>query len=129
MDRYLARHLADRIGGQFDGRINGVTRFGLFITLSETGADGLVPIRSLPDDYYDHDEARHTLTGRFHGRVYRLGDPVEVRLVDADPISGALGLEILAGGSAPSTGGSGRIKRRGPPAKRPGGGGRGWRRR
>ncbi len=129
VDRYLARHLADRIGGQFDGRINGVTRFGLFITLSETGADGLVPIRSLPDDYYDHDEARHTLTGRFHGRVYRLGDPVEVRLVDADPISGALGLEILAGGSAPTPGSSGRVRRRGPPPKRPGSGGRTGRRR
>src|SRR3546814_15196117 len=50
VDRYLARHLADRIGGEFAGRINGVTRFGVFVTLAETGADGLVPIRSLPDD-------------------------------------------------------------------------------
>ncbi|HEY9569115.1 MAG TPA: ribonuclease R, partial [Thalassobaculum sp.] len=99
VDRYLARHLADRIGGEFAGRINGVTRFGVFVTLAETGADGLVPIRSLPDDYYDHDDARHSLTGRFHGRVYRLGDLVEVRLVDADPISGSLSLEILSGGT------------------------------
>src|SRR3546814_2483535 len=73
VDRYLARHLADRIGGEFAGRINVVTRFGVFVTLAATGADGLVPIRSLPDDYYDHDDARHRLTGRFHGRVYRLG--------------------------------------------------------
>ena len=122
VDRYLARHLADRVGGQFDGRINGVTRFGLFVTLSETGADGLVPIRSLPDDYYDHDEARHSLTGRFHGRVYRLGDPVEVRLVDADPVSGALALEILSGGTQETPGGSGRIRRRGAAPRRPGGG-------
>src|SRR3546814_3052595 len=99
VDRYLARHLADRIGGEFAGRINGVTRFGVFVTLAETGADGLVPIRSLPDDYYDHDDARHSLTGRFHGRDYRLGDLVEVRLVDADPISGSLSLEILSGGT------------------------------
>ncbi|MEQ9334990.1 ribonuclease R [Thalassobaculum sp.] len=122
VDRYLARHLADRVGGQFDGRINGVTRFGLFVTLSETGADGLVPIRSLPDDYYDHDEARHSLTGRFHGRVYRLGDPVEVRLIDADPVSGALALEILSGGTQETPGGSGRVRRRGAAPKRPGGG-------
>jgi len=119
VDRYLARHLADRIGGQFTGRINGVTRFGLFITLDETGADGLVPIRSLPDDYYDHDEARHSLTGRFHGLVYRLGDPVEVRLVEADPVSGALSLEILSGGSQEAPERSGRIRRRSGPPKRP----------
>ena len=98
LDRYLARHLADRVGGQFEGRINGVTRFGLFVTLTETGADGLVPIRSLPDDYYDHDEIHHSLTGRSHGWVYRLGDPVEVRLVDADAASGSLVLEITGGG-------------------------------
>lgn len=128
VDRYLARHLADRIGGQFAGRINGVTRFGLFVTLDETGADGLVPIRSLPDDYYDHDDARHSLTGRFHGRVYRLGDPVEVRLVEANPVSGALSLEILSGGAQEAPGQSGRVRRRGAPPKRPGGG-RGGRRR
>lgn len=128
VDRYLARHLADRIGGQFAGRINGVTRFGLFVTLEETGADGLVPIRSLPDDYYDHDEARHSLTGRFHGRVYRLGDPVEVRLVEADPISGALSLEILSGGTQDGPVRPGRVRTRGggPRQQR---GGRGSRRR
>ncbi|EDP66021.1 ribonuclease R [alpha proteobacterium BAL199] len=128
VDRYLARHLADRIGGLFAGRVNGVTRFGLFITLDETGADGLVPIRSLPDDYYDHDEARHSLTGRFHGRVYRLGDRVEVRLIEADPISGALALEIVSGGSEPVPGQQGRIRRRNTAPRRPPGA-RGGRRR
>ncbi|MEQ8396871.1 ribonuclease R [Thalassobaculum sp.] len=118
VDRYLARHLADRVGGLFTGRVNGVTRFGLFITLDETGADGLVPIRSLPDDYYDHDEARHSLTGRFHGRVYRLGDRVEVRLIEADPISGALALEIVSGGSDPVPGQQGRVRRRGAAPRR-----------
>ena len=100
----------------------------MFITLDETGADGLVPIRSLPDDYYDHDEARHSLTGRFHGRVYHLGDRVEVRLVEADPISGALALEITAGGSEPVPGQQGRVRRRSGPPKRPPGA-RGGRRR
>jgi len=119
VDRYLARHLADRIGGQFAGRINGVTRFGLFITLDETGADGLVPIRTLPDDYYDHDDARHSLTGRFHGRVYRLGDIVEVRLVDADPVSGAISLEILSGGTQERPGQTGKVRRRGATARPP----------
>lgn len=121
VDRYLARHLADRVGGIFAGRINGVTRFGVFVTLDETGADGLVPIRSLPDDYYDHDDVHHTLTGRSHGWVFRLGDRVEVRLVDADPASGGIIVEIVSGGergTAPRRGkGRGKGPRRHPQAR------------
>jgi ribonuclease R len=117
LDRYLARNLADRIGGSFAGRINGVTRFGLFVTLDETGADGLVPIRSLPDDYYDHDEVHHSLTGRSLGWVFRLGDRVEVRLTDADPASGGIALEIVSGGEQTPV--SRRPGRRGGPKRRP----------
>ena len=117
LDRYLARHLADRVGGIFPGRINGVTKFGVFVTLDETGADGLVPIRSLPDDYYDHDDVHHTLTGRSHGWVFRLGDRVEVRLVDADPASGGIVVEIVSGGEQGTAPRGGR--RHGGPKRRP----------
>ena len=89
MDRYAAAFLADRVGQTFDGRICGVTRFGLFVALDETGADGLVPIGTLPDDFYDHDDHGHALVGRRWGRVYRLGAPVHVRLTEADPLSGS----------------------------------------
>lgn len=98
LDRYLARHLSDKIGLELAGRINGVTRFGLFITLDETGADGLIPIRTLPQDYYDHDETHHVLTGRSLGWVFRLGDRVEVRLREVDVASGAIALELVSGG-------------------------------
>ncbi|MEQ8586462.1 MAG: ribonuclease R [Thalassobaculaceae bacterium] len=117
LDRYLARHLADRVGGIFPGRINGVTRFGVFVTLDETGADGLVPIRSLPDDYYDHDEIHHTLTGRSHGWVFRMGDRVEVRLIDSDPASGGIVVEIVSGGTQGQVPRGGR--RQGGPKRRP----------
>jgi ribonuclease R len=90
VERYAAQYLAQHVGSAFSGRINGVTRFGLFVTLSETGADGLVPIRSLPADYYDHDEARHCLVGRRHGRTYRLGQPVTVELAEADIVTGGM---------------------------------------
>lgn len=117
LDRYLARHLSDRVGGIFPGRINGVTKFGVFVTLDETGADGLVPIRSLPDDYYDHDDVHHTLTGRSHGWVFRMGDRVEVRLVDADPASGGIVVEIVSGGEQGTGPRGGR--RHGGPKRRP----------
>ncbi len=95
IDRYTAAYLAARVGASFPGRINGVTRFGLFITLEESGADGLVPIGSLPGDYYHHEEAQHRLIGRRSGRIYRLGDPVTVRLAEANPVTGGLILKIV----------------------------------
>jgi len=99
VDRFTAAHLKARIGEVFAGRINGVTRFGLFVTLDGTGADGLVPISTLPDDYYDHLAAEHSLVGRRWGRRYRLGDRVGARLTEADPITGGLVLELLEDGA------------------------------
>jgi ribonuclease R len=98
-DRYAAAFLGPRVGGLFEGRVGGVTHFGLFVTLEETGADGFVPISTLPSDYYDHDARRHCLVGRETGRRYGLGDAVEVRLAEADPMTGSLVLEIMGGGS------------------------------
>ncbi|HEV8014246.1 MAG TPA: ribonuclease R [Stellaceae bacterium] len=94
-DRYIAAYLADRVGAQFAGRINGVTRAGLFVTLAETGADGLIPIRSLPADYYHHDEARHRLVGRRFGRSFSLGEPVTVRLAEANTVTGSLRFDLV----------------------------------
>nr|WP_295835735.1 ribonuclease R [uncultured Azospirillum sp.] len=89
VDRYTAAFLADRVGERFSGRISGVSRFGLFVRLDESGADGLIPVSSLPDDRYDHDEAAHALVGQRTGRTYRLSSPVKVVLVEADPVSGS----------------------------------------
>ena len=94
-DRYMAAYLASRVGASFSGRVSGVTRFGLFVTLDETGADGLVPISTLPSNYYIHEEARHRLVGRESGRTYVLGDAIEVRLAEADMVTGGLIFEIL----------------------------------
>jgi ribonuclease R len=97
-DRLIAAHLADRIGATFSGRIAGVTRSGLFVRLSDTGADGFVPVSSLTGDFYNHDEARHALSGKRTGETYSLGDNVEVRLVEAIPSAGALRFEMLSEG-------------------------------
>ncbi len=99
VDRFTAAFLADRIGAQFLARINGVTRFGLFVTLAESNADALVPIGSLPDDYYIHDETHHLLRGRRSGNIYRLGDMVDVILTEADPYTGSLLCHILDAGT------------------------------
>ena len=98
IDRLIAHHLADRIGATFTGRISGVTRSGLFIKLDDTGADGFVPISTLGADYYRHDESRHALVGERSGETHRLGDPVEVKLVEAAAVAGALRFELLSEG-------------------------------
>ena len=97
-DRLIAHHLADRIGSTFQGRISGVTRAGLFVKLDDTGADGLIPIRSLGTEYFTYDESRHALVGSHSGTMHQLGDVVDVRLVEAAPIAGALRFELLSGG-------------------------------
>jgi ribonuclease R len=63
--------------------------------LRDSGGSGIVPISSLPSDYYDHDEHRHSLVGRRWGRIYRLGETVAVRLVEARPITGGLTLQLI----------------------------------
>lgn len=96
LDRFTAAYMAEMVGAEFTARINGVTRFGLFVTLNETGADGLIPIRTLPDDFYEHDEKGHRLVGRRGRLEFRLGDALDVRLVDANSLTGGI-LFALAG--------------------------------
>ncbi|WP_131117361.1 ribonuclease R [Lichenihabitans psoromatis] len=98
IDRLIATYLADRIGATFAGRISGVTRAGLFIKLSETGADGFVPASQLGDEYFRFDEAMRSMVGTQTGTTYRLGDIVEVKLVEAAPLAGALRFEIVSEG-------------------------------
>jgi len=97
-DRYVAAFMADRVGAEFDGKISGVTRFGLFVRLGETGADGLVPVRSLGREFFHHDERTHALVGEKSGTTYRLGDKVRVRLEEATPLTGGLRFELIEGG-------------------------------
>jgi ribonuclease R len=72
------------------GRVTGIGRFGLFVRVAETGADGLIPISSLPPDFYRHDARRHRLVGQRTRRTFALGDEVRARLDEADPITGRL---------------------------------------
>jgi len=94
-DRYLAAFMSDRIGATFPGRIAGVARFGLFVKMDETGADALVPIRSLGNEYFRHDQDSQTLTGEKTGRVLGLGQRVVIKLAEAEAMTGGLLAELL----------------------------------
>ncbi len=99
VDRLIAGYLAERVGAEFSARISGTSRSGLFVRLSDSGADGFVPAATM-NDYYRHHEAAHALVGDRTGEVYRLGDEVTVRLVEAIPSAGALRFEMLSPGAA-----------------------------
>lgn len=94
-DRMIAHYLSDKRGAEFEGRIAGVTRAGLFVRLTELGADGFVPMRSLGDDWFDFDEKARTLFGRGTRQTFAMGDNVSVRLLEATPIQGGLLLEVI----------------------------------
>ncbi|MBU4435547.1 MAG: ribonuclease R [Alphaproteobacteria bacterium] len=94
-DRYIAAFLSDRVGATFNGRITGVTRFGLFVKLDETGADGLIPVSTLGQEFFVHDERMHALVGERTGKRWPLGLQVEVKLVEATPVTGGLLFEML----------------------------------
>ncbi|MGO4410421.1 MULTISPECIES: ribonuclease R [unclassified Brevundimonas] len=96
MDRYIAAFLEDHVGATFSGRITGVTRFGLFVRLDETGADGLVPVSTLGSEYFTHDDRAHALVGERTGKRFTLGRRVEVKLMEATPVTGGLVLEMLS---------------------------------
>ena len=78
------RFMADKVGDEFSGYITGVTSFGLFIELIEHFVEGLVHISTMADDYYRFVERAHILRGENTGRVYRLGDRVQVQVVKVD---------------------------------------------
>lgn len=98
IDRYVAHFMAERVGETFPGRISGVAKFGVFVTLAETGADGLLPVALLPSDFYDHDDRAHSLVGRRWGRSFELGAPIVVKLAAAQPLTGGLTFEYVEGG-------------------------------
>jgi ribonuclease R len=98
IDRLVAAHLSDRIGAQFDARINGLVSAGVFVTLSETGADGFVPASTLGGERFVYNERSHSLVGTRTGETYTLGDRVEVVLKEVSPLSGGMRFEMVTPG-------------------------------
>lgn len=103
-DRLIAHHLSEKIGNEFRGKISGVTKSGLFVSLQEYGADGFIPISKLGTEYFFYNEAYQALIGEKTGLGYRIGDDVDVRLAEAIPLAGALRFDMLSKGEKMKTG-------------------------
>jgi ribonuclease R len=123
IDRYVAAFLSERVGETVEARITGVQNYGFFATVEGVGGDGLMPVRDLGGEYYRFDEAARTLTGETSGEQYALGQRLELRLAEANPVSGALRFELPGGKGAAMPSDADRrrgaprvLKRRGRPA-------------
>ncbi len=98
-DRYIAAFLSAQVGEVVQARITGVQNFGFFATVEGIGGDGLVPVSTLGKDYFHYDEASQSLIGEKTRQEYRPGMRLELRLAEANPVSGALRFELPEGGS------------------------------
>jgi ribonuclease R len=78
------RFMADKVGDEFQGYVTGVSAFGLYIELVEHFVEGMVHVSTMADDYYRFVERAHVLRGEKNGRVYRLGDRVDVQVIRVD---------------------------------------------
>ena len=96
VDRYLAAYLSERMGNEFDGRISGVAKFGVFVRIDDSGADGIIPIRSLGREFFHYDAGANTLIGSDTSLTLTLGMRVTVRLTEAEPIAGGIAFELLS---------------------------------
>ncbi|MBB5726910.1 ribonuclease R [Sphingomonas endophytica] len=97
IDRYVAAFLSERVGELVEVRITGVTNFGFFATVDGIGGDGLMPVRDLGGEYFRFDEAARRLVGEQSGEEYAQGQRLELRLAEANPVSGALRFELPEG--------------------------------
>ena len=119
IDRYVAAFLADRVGQIVNCRITGVQSFGFFATVEGLGGDGLLFVRDLGTEYFRFDEGARTLVGEETGETYRIGQRLELRLADANPVSGSLRFELPEGsygGPAPQR--RDRVRRKSPTERR-----------
>lgn len=95
-DRYLAAYLSERVGDEMEGRVAGIAKFGIFVKLDDSGADGLVPMRSIGAEYFHFDREAGTLMGSDTGLTISVGQRATVRLAEAVPVTGGIALELLA---------------------------------
>lgn len=116
VDRYVAAYLSQHVGEVMDAKITGVAAFGFFATVEGVGGDGLVPARDLGREYFRHDEASQRLIGEETGEFFALGQKLKLRLVEANPVSGALRFE-LPDGKGSGSGERGDDRRRGGPPR------------
>ncbi|MBY0281695.1 MAG: ribonuclease R [Alphaproteobacteria bacterium] len=95
MDRFHAAYLENQVGKDFHATIVGVSTAGIFVGLSETGAQGFIAKSHLPGDYFIFDEHQHRYIGSRTKTVYQLGQPINVILTSSDPVTCSITFSLI----------------------------------
>ena len=90
-----AEYLADKLGQVFPALISGVSKWGIYAEIEDSKCEGMIPIGSLKDDYYMLDEDNYQVIGRRHGRCYKLGYPVHIRVRKVDLIKKQIDFDLV----------------------------------
>ena len=76
----LVEFMEDKVGQEFDGHISGLTQWGMYVEIEPTKIEGMVPLMTIGGDYYEFEEDEYVIRGQYTGKVYRLGDPVRIKV-------------------------------------------------
>ena len=95
MEWKKVKFMQDRVGEDFDALIISVTKFGMFVELTDLFVEGLVPLHTLTDDHYTYHENTREIIGQRTRKTYRLGQKVRVLLDRIDPVEKKLQFALL----------------------------------
>ncbi|PLX24561.1 MAG: ribonuclease R [Salinivirgaceae bacterium] len=87
--------MQEHLGEEFDGIISGVTNWGIYVEITENGCEGMIPLRTLDDDYYVFDEEEMAIIGNVHKRKFQLGDELRVQVAAANLLQKQLDFELV----------------------------------
>ena len=91
----LVEFMQDKVGMEFDGRVSGVTEWGMYVEIDPTKIEGMVPLREIRSDFYEFDEERYRLVGKRTHKTFRLGDRVHIRVKNANLEQRLLDFELI----------------------------------
>ena len=91
----LVEYMQDKVGMEFDGRVSGVTEWGMYVEIAPTKVEGMVSLREIRSDFFEFDEEHYRLVGKRTHKIYRLGDPVRIRVKNANLEQRLLDYELI----------------------------------
>ena len=94
IDIKKAEFMEDKIGEEYEGIISSVTNFGIFVELENT-VEGLIRYENLGNEYFIYNEERREAIGEHTNKVYKIGDKVNIRVVDANKLLRRIDFEIV----------------------------------
>ena len=94
----LVEFMQDKVGGEFDGHISGLTEWGMYVEIEPTKIEGMVALRDVQSDFFEFDQEHYRIVGKRTGVIYNLGDPVRIRVKSTNLEQKLLDYELVETG-------------------------------